>query len=108
LIRTQDQIFQERPDWKQMYEMNRKGLTHKQIANRFGVSPPTVNRVLKDLLHIHVGAGNHNPKKIYLPDSVGDIYLNGKTCQEIAAEFGTSRKVVQKKLNTVEYSKKNW
>lgn len=98
LIRTQNQIFQERPDWKQMYDMYQEGQTHKQIANYFEISQPSVNRVLKNLLGIHVGKGNHNPKKVYLPDSVGDIYLSGKTCQEIGEQFGTSRKVVQKKL----------
>lgn len=100
LQRTSEQLFQERPDWKQMFDMHEEGYTNLQIAEYFRVSPPTVNRVIRDLLGVHVGKGNHNPKKVHLPDSVGSMYVGlRETCQEIASKFQTSRKAVQKKLD---------
>lgn len=98
LNRTLEEVFEERPDWKKMYEMHLEGQTNYQIADRFGVTQPSVNRVLTEVLGIRVGRGNHNPRKVHLPDLVGEMYLNGEGCKEIAEHFGISKKVVQKKL----------
>lgn len=84
--------------WKAIYELYSQDVGFREIERRLGLRYGAAARVLRNIVG-GVGRGNNNPKKIYLPDSIGKMYLDGLGEKEIAEQFdGISRKVVRNKL----------
>lgn len=85
------------PIWGRIHEAYLSGKNLREIEAETGMRYAGVGRILKKF-GIEIGKGNNNPRKVFLPDSVGEMYLNGMSEKEIGEQFGVSRKVVRRKL----------
>jgi transposase len=95
---THEQYLAKHPEWKDIEALSLSGSTQEEIAQRFGLSAPSIGYVLGVLgLGTGKGSKSHKTKKA-IPANFVDLYRSGLSCKEIGKLCGASSGLIRKRL----------